>query len=405
MMRRIALVSLAVVLVLAIVSVASARDNIADTYKKGSLLVFPKIVTSTADGLDTYVFLGNDNTAPVSVKCYWMDNNQTIEDFQFTMTANQPVYFSALKGQAQDPVDTTILVPPFIDSVGALVCFAVDAGGTKSIQWNHLYGSAMIVNAVPATRAVLYNAYSFAAPGDPTTSPGTISLNNVQYDACPQYLVANFLAADNSSSLNSGTGGGVILGAYERPDLTLWPCKQDLRQDRQATCTKAKFDVWSENEIKFTGAYQCLKCWYEGFLDDMGRKAAAPPYVSGNGDPSQKGNGFGWDKFVEHYLGSEIGRFRVQGIVSSVCSFRAPWNAAPYCTASNMVATPFLGLLIYGQEFPPVGGSTPPVKFQNNAKLVNAITGVTLFGPSTHAAPDGAILWDISGGTPEAPAQ
>ena len=43
MLKRVALVSLALVMVLSMVSIASARFDIADYSKKGSLLVFPKI--------------------------------------------------------------------------------------------------------------------------------------------------------------------------------------------------------------------------------------------------------------------------------------------------------------------------------------------------------------------------
>ena len=44
MVRRLAHVSLAVFLVLAFAAMASAASDVASTSKKGSLLVFPKIV-------------------------------------------------------------------------------------------------------------------------------------------------------------------------------------------------------------------------------------------------------------------------------------------------------------------------------------------------------------------------
>ena len=85
MLRKIALVALAIVLVFAMVTMASAKQNVATTSTKGSLLVFPKIEVYSPDGdvplVDTYISIGNDSSTPVSIECYWMDNNQTIEDF------------------------------------------------------------------------------------------------------------------------------------------------------------------------------------------------------------------------------------------------------------------------------------------------------------------------------------
>ena len=195
---------------------------------------------------------------------------------------------------------------------------------------------------------------------------------------CPQYLVENFIASDPDSYKN------------RRPDLTLWPCIQDLRQDRTPTCTKAKFDVWNENEIKFTGAYQCFKCFLEVFLDEIGTSKKNPNHW-GHFDGGQKGNGFGWDKFTLDSLGTQVGRFRVSGVASSVCTFRSPWNV---CNGKT-VNTPLLGVLLYAADFG--DGDT----YDRNAqKVIDPITGITLHGAGTDAT--GKILWDPAYSTQEA---
>jgi len=389
-MRKTALFSLAIALVLAMVGMASAAQNVVGTNQKGSLLVWPKIEAFDST-VDTYILIGNDNSlvpafgsvlasAFVYVKCYWMDSNQTVEDFQFPLSPFQPFYFSAMTGHG-DYDD--IQVPPFV-GVGSLVCFAEDAGDQTQVPYNHLYGSALIVypaGSDPVT-AVSYNAYSFRWEGAGAgANPGKLPLSgDTGYDACPAYLVENFLASD-------GLASGTVLGTFERPDLTLWPCKQDLRQDRQPTCTKAKFDVWNENEVKFTGAYQCFKCFYEGFLDEIGSTNMQNGFSS---DTTQKGNGFGWDKFLEHTLGTEVGRFRVSGVTSSACTFRAPWTA---CNGKT-VNTPLLGVLMYANGAPGYYGP-------GNAKLPISITGQTLHGPATSGDTTGLIQWDPAGSTPE----
>jgi len=245
-----------------------------------------------------------------------MDNNQTIYDFMFLLTPNQPVVFDALTGHNE-----YFDIPPFA-GIGTLLCFAQSADDRTPQDFDHLYGTALIKNG--DVNWVYYDAFSFAARGASyfswLDSTGAVTLDpsaaisvrlnltgDTGYDTCPSYLVGNFIP-----------DGGDLLKptpAINKPDLTLWPCKQDLRQDRIPTCTKAKFDIWNENEVKFTGAYQCFKCFFEGFLTDIG-------YPAGTARQKfmyNRGPGFGGDKFSVGVLRTEVARFRVQGVYSSVC--------------------------------------------------------------------------------------
>jgi hypothetical protein len=247
-----------------------------------------------------------------------MDNNQTTYDFMFYVTPNQPVVF--------DTNGTTIStqdVPTFA-GIGSLVCWAQGEDdriprGPGHDPFNHLYGTALIRN--DATAWVYYNAFSFSprgvnyftaydadnvvVPGPDYSNASWASLNltgDAGYDTCPSYLVANFIP--DGSTLVPG-----YPSAPTKPDLTLFPCKQDFRQDRIPTCTKAKFDIWNENEVKFTGAYQCFKCFFEGFLTDIGNL----PYLK------SRGPGYGGDKFSIGVLKTDVARMRIQGVYSSVC--------------------------------------------------------------------------------------
>ena len=76
------------------------------------------------------------------MKCYWMDENQSIEDFEFWITMNQPIVFRASYNDYG---------PAFNDnSAGALTCWAEALSGTtdtsylKFAKFDHLYGYAMI---------------------------------------------------------------------------------------------------------------------------------------------------------------------------------------------------------------------------------------------------------------------
>lgn len=369
MLRRILFVSLGIFLFLGSLTTLASGHTIANTTQKGSLLLFPKIVTYGEDPdepplVDTIITIGNDNVIDVYLKCYWVDENQTVEDFQFRLTANQPIAFSAWGNSAinAEAAPGLLELPTFQNKVGQLVCWAVDAGDSTQIQFNHLYGESLII-ATPLFTAPI-PAWSFRALKDPRPVSGGVAgqipLDGDTYDACPKYLIANFTPS------GQGFPGG-------NPELTLAPCRQDLRQDRIPTCTKAKFDVWNFNEVKFTGAYQCLKCWYEGFLDEIGD------------DPHQKGPGHGGEKFAYNSLKSFAARFRVQGIYSTVCvgktkgcpttsdvDFTEAWGG-PGTT------TPFVGVLLYAY---PIADS----------RAVLPQTGFSLHGAGTD--PAGQILWD-----------
>jgi hypothetical protein len=363
MLRKATLFSLAMFLVLAgMVTVASAAQNVANVSQKGSLLIWPKIVVQDSPYVDTYLMIGNDYYQDVWVKCYWVDSDQNIEDFMFRLTPNQPIEFSARNGSANDNHDVTI--PPFA-GLGELKCWAVNAQGTQQISWNHLYGDAIIAGGYLTRGAAMYNAWSFTARNvalgnSVGTIQGKLELTggNNAYDACPQYLVTNFHTNFNM---------------LDYADLTLVPCMQDLRQDRLPTCTKAKFDIWNENETKYTGAYQCLKCWWEGYLEDIGKDAS----------------GFGGEKFTLGVLKTLAARFRVQSASNAACK-----AAIPECLTTTGVLTPFVGLLLYAHE------EEADAQADDQTGFV-PFTGTTPFGAGSDGT--GFIYWDPAGGSPEAP--
>jgi len=396
MFKKTVVFSLAVALMLmGLCTIASAAQNVTNVSQKGSLLIFPKIDTSPipvrdASGLgqpfvyrDTIVMIGNDYFTEQWIKCYWVNQAQDIQDFMFRLTPNQPIWFRASdglgSGSQDDPsVSSPVTVPPFFpgdNTAGELKCWAVDAAGANQVAFNHLYGNAMIFDTLHAA-AFEYNAWAFTArgvnQGDPVGAPGTLVLNGalngaIGYDACPQYLLFNFFATGSSINLDVGDSANFV-----ETDLTLVPCFQDLRQDRVPTCTKAKFDIFNENETKYTGAYRCIKCWFEGYLDQI---AVQTP-----------GKGFGGDKFTYKNLHTTVGRLRVMGVASTVCN-----NVFSTCT--KQIDTPLLGLINTEINF------TVP---RPNPTWFDALAGTT---PATAGAGiTTTIQWDTQGGSPEVPA-
>jgi len=407
MVRRLAHVSLAVFLVLAFAAMASAAPDVASTSKKGSLLVFPKIVNYPQ--ADTFIFIGNDSTQGTYVKCYWMDENQSIEDFEFWITMNQPIVFRA---------SVNDYGPAFNDnSAGALTCWAealpvpaTDTSYLKFAKFDHLYGYAMIKTAADN---VFYNATAFAVTAAKATYDAYCDETSCYLplagsgaiDACPKYLVTNFV-----TGFIDPLNPMVILpptAAAAGADLALWPCKQDLRQDRRPTCTKAKYDVWNEYEVKYTGAYQCFKCFFEGYLERTG--LVAEGYANDSGAKSNRygrGPAFGPDKFWSSRLKTPTARLRVEGIASTVCdgvdagtsspttAFTAAKTKGCYWTRPDGVTefvraeqTPLLGVLTYA----------------NPAAAFAPYAGYTLFGAGFNTT--GFIRYDNGGSIWTAPAK
>jgi len=257
--------------------------------------------------VDTVITIANDYLASVELKCYWMDEAQNTQDFMFPVTRGQVVWFRASDGSGMGGREAVEL-PPFMAGKGELKCWAVNAEGDNQISWNSLFGTATVYDYA-AGSAWEYSSWNFTANalrGEPVgTTPGELELTGGSrgYDACPAYLVAGFMA--DGSGLTDSHDNNVV--SLNTTSLTLSPCKQDLRQDRSPTFTKAMFDIWNEDEIRFTGTYMCFKCWLETTLAPM-------PVTS-------EGAGFYqyFDRFGLSNLHTTMGVFRVRGVASTAC--------------------------------------------------------------------------------------
>jgi hypothetical protein len=382
MMKRTVYVAFAILFLLAgLSSVALAAQNVGNPSQKGSVVVYPKIVverdpTSGVVTADTVVTMVNDFTSFVDIKCYWMDEWQEIQDFVYRITRNQIVWFRASDGMGMDG-SVAVEVPYFDGTYGELKCWAINPEGTKQISWNHLFGSATIYD-YERGEAWEYSTWNFSARnvarGAVVTPPGKLVLSGQDgaYDACPQYVLGAFMA--DGSDFTDSDGNIVDLSTT---DLTLVPCKQDLRQDRTPTFTKAQFDIWNEDEVKSTGAYICFKCWLETTL------APSPAYSAGAGTYRN------FDKFGVNSLHTTYGFFRVTGVASTACK-AADWSGKfPGLSSYATVASPLIGVISKSVTMYPVGG-TPS----------NAETGTTLNTAGFDNS--GFVWWDPQDPHPEA---
>jgi len=353
-----------------------------------------------------------------------------LSDFIISLSLYGSVIFKASDGTGLDGRGVTAGIGD--NATGVLKCFAIDQSDTAQISWNHLSGYAIIVNRATDVTALQYPAWRFAAnvvlrsaefadnysvgviatdPDNATRSYNELRLagcNQVRsdaacpsgtknfsfgggktccvsvvqqrcnkksgfcvgptkavYDACPNYLVFDFLA--ESSSPTAGDGFAVNY-------LALTPCKEDLRNGATYDfLTRLSYDIWDENEAKYTGTYQCSNCDYERYLGSIA--------TSG-----------GINYFRINRLHTSSGRFRVQGLASQYgpCTFTDGDGIL-----HQAQATPLLGVMTTRI----IGGSIA----SDDQVATNPTNGSPAFATSTTTTNPGYrpgwIDWTPSGGS------
>ncbi|MGE3843318.1 MAG: hypothetical protein AB7I50_17240 [Vicinamibacterales bacterium] len=367
---------------------ATAAPNVTNVTQKGSLIVFPAIsIAGLQSNVDTLVRIQNDGSSDVDVKCYWMDANKNRVDFIFPLTRNQAVWFDARTGNGTYQVNhfpTTVangfdnpFIPPFTTpgpgpvttvTTGILACWAVDGGAQNQIKWNHLSGTATLY--APVGAALEYSAYAFYVPTGADLAPigvaGSLNLNGLEYDACPLYQIGQFTPA----------GAAPPAGApfVQSNLLFVSGCTLDLRQDWTPVFTKLQFDVWNEDEVKFTGAYECADSFHFTAFNE-----GTSTLIGGSLSASLDGIDSAAQNFQAATLGSYAARYRVQGVKSTQCEKPATTGATDtYRPAITTQAVGIVGMQLTG--------------------VATRIVGTTLAGAGKF---NGKISWDPSSAVPE----
>ncbi len=248
-----------------------------------------------------------------------------------TLTANEPAYWSAATGlpkgvarwQTLDPADEGQgpgRPDPDDPSQrylrGFVVAFAIrQVPVGDEIRWNHLAGDATIVNyreqhawqyATPAFQVIDEFAHGAA-----TGTPGDLLLDGTEYAEHGAMLLLNFIASNSDAY----SGGGI--GALHDTALTLMPLAGDFRSDTVGPrTTKATFDIWNQNEVKFTNLDQCVSCWSSTRLS----RSPLPNH------------------FLMHSLHTDAGKARIDGVTSGLCAPDEAFETALIGVATRLIA-------------------------------------------------------------------
>ena len=265
-------------------------------HQKGSLVVWSKVEVrwDSAGNLvqDTFISLTNDYPDNVLVQLFFINGDPPLPqsgserahpgwnfvDNLIELTANQPIWWSAVSGAPFGVSPWTVLDPgtppgrPAMDGTtdrvlrGWIVGWAVNNLG-EEIRWNHLQGMGTLVYYPGGAAAWEYLACAFPAVavehGLKLPSPGTLNLDGVEYCSPTNMLLLNF----------QGTGSNAWSTLQDTlvsdTDLTIHPLDADLSVIIPATgppVTYARIDIWNENEVKLSGTGRCISCWDQTLL-------------------------------------------------------------------------------------------------------------------------------------------
>ncbi len=314
---------------------------------------------------DTFLDISNDaDESGVDVQAYFINGDIGLEqivdpnsgailqdfepgwntaDCRFHLTKRQPHYWSAARGSSKCQPFTVLDEdgPGRLDREandgsrilrGFVVMWAVkfhdpqhngsaigqgENGYWEEIRWNHLKGDAVLVNYRDGS-AWEYNAWAYQArcgntgdglldctAADPNGTccaaeviPGQLDMDGFQYDINFDELLMDFYASGSTGF--SSTNTTVMVDT----DLTLHSMDIDVRQDGEGPIlTKAEFEIFNENESKFSGTRRCICCWDQTLLSNYVRNASIPNH------------------FLRTQLRTDKGVARIDGVHSTECDY------------------------------------------------------------------------------------
>lgn len=255
-----------------------------------AILIYPKLVANTANGVDTLLQMTNTSSQPANVRCFYVNANGHCSnaptvvcdpnrepgsdanycgefgvcipgwnetDFRFTLTPNQPISWRLSEGMSSFPlanqpgpnghfnVSASFLqssIPPSSEDpfLGELKCVLVGEDELP-IAENWLQGEATIVSTNQGgVDAAGYNAIGIEATG--ANNRDNVLVLGTEYAGCPNML-----------SLDHFFEGAIdpVSGDIINTDVTFIPCSQDFNLQLPKSVV-VQFLVFNEFEQRFS---------------------------------------------------------------------------------------------------------------------------------------------------------
>ncbi len=214
--------------------------NVANTSQKGSVHVFPYVVADT--NRTTFIRLANEGPGDIDMHCEFRDDADVRGGFVTTIKKRQAAWVDVSEGGIATYNLAAAQYPQHEGSAtsigeGLLVCWAVDPGDTTQVRWNHVFGSATLVDYDKGT-LFEYPSWAFQArtgadKAQVGPNAGEILLDGTNYDACP-------------GSLHGVSGNDADAPPQPGDDpVVITPCAFDVRQDRDAFTTRLRIRTWT----------------------------------------------------------------------------------------------------------------------------------------------------------------
>jgi hypothetical protein len=259
-----------------LVSVASAGVTDISTERSGSMIVFPKVIFATINGVttDTVIQITNTGNPTVLARCFYIDASVSGEcnetDFDIFLTRQQPTLWVVSEGRSTRRLDQGFppgLVPAMpLGFQGELKCIQVDDSGAP-MPTNVLKGEATLRRSTGDVSE--YNAIAFQGNPQASSAIGNdISLNLSQgasgslsgeFSACPNTLIMNHFADGVTDPVIDELGTCTRGDCPIRTELTLVPCQEDLENQVPGRVT-VQFQIFNEFEQQFS-ASTTVACW------------------------------------------------------------------------------------------------------------------------------------------------
>ncbi len=264
----------------------SAQGNFT-TERPSSILIFPKVVNTTAD---TVIQITNTSNMMTHAHCFYTDGRSVngapvwqVTDFELVLTRQQPTHWSASAGRAVNPMDSIGgidpgLIPPVPPGfTGFLVCVETLIDGTPT-GGNSLKGEATVgeITGTGGTNNISkYNAIGIPACNGPQSgicgggggsvnTDNVLELNGVEYAKCPGGSYLNFTAEGAPDLAIDGAGN---TPSAVSTNVTLVPCGMDFENLRPVTSrlTVPLIHNEFENNLSVIPGTP-LTCWFSGTL-------------------------------------------------------------------------------------------------------------------------------------------
>ena len=251
-------------------------DDRVGSSRQGSLLVCPPVSTEIHD--DVSLLLVHDHPSDVAIRILVRASSGRYERLE------------PLSGDTARQFDLLDLLAPLGASQGHIFILVCDLEG-QPIAHNQISASVRLQSASDVTElpVAVFRALS-GSTGEVLPTPEHVSLDGVEYGLPGNRHVLDFFAV----------GAMPVMGLPVDTKLGVVPLDLDF-SDRNTvgTATQLRFEIWNENEVKFSGTSHCFDGMGWVGLEDL------------NGSTNH---------FRRLFLGTDSGKARLDTFANTSCA-------------------------------------------------------------------------------------